>query len=181
MSKISDALRKLAEKCIAEGHEVTGKTTGDILECIAEHYEGGGGGGSDLPEVTEEDNGKVLTVISGEWDKAEPSGESGTVYLDVVPSQDMTTFTVTKDGESIDCESIIDLVEEGKNVIAKVITSETDYSLFPFADVNEVDGTKYVSFTRVTILGTEAGLLIAKLSSSAGNSGTIEFKPFGGE
>lgn len=108
-------------------------------------------------------------------------GGGGTVYLDVVPSQDITTFTVTKDGESIDCESIIDLVEEGKNVIAKVIISETDYSLFPLADVNENDKAKYVSFTRVTILGTEAGLLIAKLSSSGGNRGTIEFMPFGGE
>lgn len=36
--------------------------------------EGGGGGGSDLPAVTAADNGDVLTVVNGAWDKAAPSG-----------------------------------------------------------------------------------------------------------
>lgn len=31
---------------------------------------GGGGGGSSLPDVTAADNGDVLTVVNGAWDKA---------------------------------------------------------------------------------------------------------------
>ena len=31
-----------------------------------------GGGGSDLPEVSATDNGDVLTVVNGAWDKATP-------------------------------------------------------------------------------------------------------------
>lgn len=34
----------------------------------------GGGSGSSLPAVTSDDNGKLLTVVEGAWDKAEASG-----------------------------------------------------------------------------------------------------------
>lgn len=40
-----------------------------VTEMIAE-----AGGGSSLPAVTADDNGDVLTVVSGEWAKAEPAG-----------------------------------------------------------------------------------------------------------
>lgn len=43
------------------------------LNAIAEGG-GGGGGGSNLPSVTSADNGDVLTVVNGTWDKAAPSG-----------------------------------------------------------------------------------------------------------
>ena len=33
-------------------------------------------GGSDLPAVTSDDNGDVLTVVDGAWNKAAPSGSS---------------------------------------------------------------------------------------------------------
>lgn len=34
-----------------------------------------GGGGSDLPAVTTDDNGKVMTVVEGAWDKADVPAE----------------------------------------------------------------------------------------------------------
>lgn len=36
-----------------------------------------GGGGSALPAVTAADNGKVLTVVEGAWDKADAAGGGG--------------------------------------------------------------------------------------------------------
>ena len=39
----------------------------------------GGSGGGSLPAVTEADNGNVLTVVGGAWDKAAPSGGGYTV------------------------------------------------------------------------------------------------------
>lgn len=42
-----------------------------LLAKIEENTRGSGGG---LPAVTSEDNGDVLTVVNGAWDKAAPSG-----------------------------------------------------------------------------------------------------------
>ncbi len=46
MGRISKALDELRTKCTMEGTHPAGNSVADILECIAEHYEGGGGGGS---------------------------------------------------------------------------------------------------------------------------------------
>lgn len=48
--------------------------TEQYLDAIAR---GVGGGGSSLPTVTSDDNGDVLTVVEGAWDKAAPSGGGG--------------------------------------------------------------------------------------------------------
>lgn len=45
------------------------------LDTIAKGGGGGGGGGADLPDVTSADNGKVLSVVSGEWNKADAPKE----------------------------------------------------------------------------------------------------------
>lgn len=54
---------------------------------------GGGGGGSSLPAVTAADNGDVLTVVDGEWNKAAPSGGGLVVNL----SYDDVTAVYTAD------------------------------------------------------------------------------------
>lgn len=46
------------------------------------------GGGSDLPTVTAEDNGDVLTVVEGEWAKAAPSGGKTLLISETCVSED---------------------------------------------------------------------------------------------
>ena len=49
--------------------ETPGNTNKKVLGRLIDEVEG-----AKLPEVTEDDNGSVLTVVEGAWDKAEPSG-----------------------------------------------------------------------------------------------------------
>lgn len=53
----------------------------------------GNGGGSDLPAVTSEDNGDVLTVVNGAWDKAAPSGGGGALVVPTYTTEDNETYT----------------------------------------------------------------------------------------
>lgn len=51
--------------------------TPEMISAIADIYQGGGG--SNLPTVTADDNGKLLTVVEGDWDKANAPKELPTV------------------------------------------------------------------------------------------------------
>ena len=53
----------------------------DLMTLAAAKALSGGGGGSDLPSVTAEDNGDVLTVVEGAWAKASPSGGGGCMKI----------------------------------------------------------------------------------------------------
>ena len=57
--------------------------------------EAGGGGGSELPEVTADDNGDVLTVVEGAWAKAEPAGGGALVVNITWDDQDVGTADKT--------------------------------------------------------------------------------------
>lgn len=83
--------------------------TEQYLDAIAR---GVGGGGSSLPAVTSDDNGDVLTVVNGAWDKAAPGGGGGyTIQAEI--SYDDTTheYTVSTEATFADIKSA---VESGK-------------------------------------------------------------------
>jgi hypothetical protein len=101
----------------------------DLIEDVAES-----GGGSSLPEVTADDNGDVLTVVSGEWAKAAPSGGglNWTILFDQDITltyhegnpQSMTDLTVGKyEGSPIDVENYLN------RVIFDGVSLTTVYSL----------------------------------------------------
>ena len=58
-----------------------------------------GGSGSGLPEVTSDDNGDVLTVVNGSWDKAAPSGGDPGYVVTRSATHIVEEQTVTADGE----------------------------------------------------------------------------------
>lgn len=92
MGRIQKALNKLRTKCTPEGTHPSGNSTADILDCIAEHFEAGG---SSLPDVTSADNGKVLTVVEGEWNKGEAGG-SDIFVVNIALNEETGTFTSDK-------------------------------------------------------------------------------------
>lgn len=74
---------------------------------------GGGSGGSDLPDVTASDNGKVLKVVDGVWDKADEKFVVSFEY-DLNPiTQTFTNVTADKTMAEID-----EAVAAGKEVVA---------------------------------------------------------------
>lgn len=73
-------------------------TIGTVIALI-KALGGGGGGGSDLPAVTSADNGDVLTVVNGSWDKAAPSGGGGVLALN--GTIDGNTITLDKTWQEI--------------------------------------------------------------------------------
>jgi hypothetical protein len=54
------------------------ETTAEMLDAIEQIMNTGGG----LPEVTADDNGKVLSVVNGEWNKADAPAELPAVTSD---------------------------------------------------------------------------------------------------
>lgn len=65
-----------------------------------------GNTGSSLPEVNADDNGKVLTVVQGQWDKADGGGGSG-FTIKFTTSDNGNTYTADKSYEETlaACES----------------------------------------------------------------------------
>lgn len=69
MSTTAEELKKLYKKLGGNEESIrSASTPGEILNGINE-LDFGPGGGSDLPPVTEDDNGKVLGVVESKWDK----------------------------------------------------------------------------------------------------------------
>lgn len=113
-----------------------------ISDCIqAVSKKASSGGGSDLPAVTTDDNGDVLTVVEGAWAKADaPSGlpEAGAdgnvltadngEWVSAAPKSDVydvnltkygDDYTATHDGVVVGGADIISAYNDGKNVVLK--------------------------------------------------------------
>lgn len=93
-------------------------------------------GGTNLPEVTSEDNGKVLTVVGGEWDKAEPSGGN----------ESIVTFTIGYDPSDYSnyiCDKTYDELMAAitaKKILLGCFYTDSTYYTFTHINASSDDG-----------------------------------------
>ena len=91
-----------------------GNTNKRVLGRLIDEVEG-----ARLPEVTEDDNGNVLTVVEGVWNKAEPSGGSDSNCLIVhVKKENFNGYPAVFDPDEItpSVDDIFDAFEAGKDI-----------------------------------------------------------------
>ena len=74
MTQIVDKLNEISEAMGGQAAE-----TNQIVDALEEIKKVAPSGESPLPAVTQDDDGYVLTVVDGEWNKAQASG-GGTLY-----------------------------------------------------------------------------------------------------
>lgn len=102
--------------------ETPGNTNKKVLERLINEVEG-----TKLPEVTTEDNGDVLTVVEGTWDKAVPSG-GGTTTI-IIP----INATVTEDNGNISVDVVVENAQSLVDMLADVTYNFdhlTSYNLY---------------------------------------------------
>lgn len=141
---------------IANGEEVGNYTTiPDMIEACAQKA-GSGGGGSSLPAVTADDNSKLLTVVNGAWDKADPVDSDFVVEFTIDMSQgepavtaDHTAaeiYTAFQQGKNIKGVAEMDAELGGKTTIVFYIT-------YVMLESGELAGVVFYTF------GMEGGLI----------------------
>jgi hypothetical protein len=135
-----EALQNLYEALGGEPSAVENiNTIPAMLSEISGQLSGGGG----LPDVTADDDGKVLKVVDGEWDKAEGSNKIYNITYNSMGSQ-----VILSDGKTIG--DILKDINNGVNVILR------DFAYFYRLIINNNNYIKFISWvpTGETSIGT---------------------------
>ena len=140
---------------------ITGISPGSNAYCVEENsryvftnnkeweiLSGGGSSGGGLPDVTSADNGKVLTVVDGEWDAADAGGGEMLVVNTVY---DKTSESYLCDASWNDIKNAFDSAAQ---VFLKIVSTtdpggeqestQTAYNLLQHLETaTSVEGTNY--------------------------------------
>lgn len=118
---------------------VTSDDNGDILTVVDGAW---AKATPELPEVTNEDDGDVLTVVSGKWAKATPSG--GAVEIGVEIDAEEQTATL-----SVNYNELLDLLTEYPVVVTKFDAQGTFNILF-LSSYSNIDNSCDVGFSIIS-------------------------------
>ena len=131
--------------------------------------------GSELPAVSADDNGKVMTVVEGAWNAAGASGGGDTFIVKVNRQPSKTAAAVMPDKTLAE---IYDAIMAGKTVVAEwyAQVSQTDFQhgmlrLETYTVRN--DSLNAVMFTAITsggVVGNNVSLVLDMLSMTTSNS-----------
>ena len=161
-------------------------TIPEMLDAIASIASSGAG--TALPTVTSEDNGKLLTVVEGEWNKADPANQLPTVTSDDngkvlgVNEGEWNTIAVPVDTVVIQgtfnlgnysftmndytLKDVNDLLTSGKLVVLIAQTATTGFISF-YPTLTEVQGN--INFNNVRA-GQSNGVNTATIVTLTGSS-----------
>ena len=151
------------------------------------------GGDSSLPEVTTDDNGKVLTVVEGVWNKGDVSGGGYSYTADetVLTNESVTTtdqggfnfaplsyepritadtITVIFDGIEYTCALII---ETNSTAYGGYSSEGPDYTVYPFCILSSSSGNELYTSTEGTH-SIEIKTVIEDVETSEGFDKAVE-------
>lgn len=129
----------------------------DMIQALAQKT--GGGSGSSLPAVTSDDNGKLLTVVEGAWDKADPSGGGAGIFKVTITANDSditANKTFAEIAAAINNGSIV-MLDWDRNT-AEVDTVLASTNNIQMDSANLTGNNLYVSFAHILIGDGEATL-----------------------
>ncbi len=127
--KILQALTALYVKLGGTAADVANITTIPAMIKAIAGLDIGGGGGSSLPTVTADDNGKVLAVVEGAWDKANAISDNDFI----VTYTDSGNDTYTSDKTFAD---IYSAYQAGQNVTAKMEIAGSTFDIFTLTSIS---------------------------------------------
>lgn len=162
-------LKDLFVKFGGDAADLTGnETTAEMIDALEKVYEDKG---DTLPEVTADDNGKVLSVVEGEWDKADASAlpevtadDNGDVLTVVNGEWDKAAASALPDVSAADNGFVLSVVN-GAWTKAGITTNDFVVTYTPNYQTGSATANK--SYSDIMQASAAGKNIVAKIANSS--------------